>query len=330
MSHRSFPLRTRGAFFRALTAGFLILTSLVFLGPALVLGLPGNLSGGAQAAFDVLTTGLVLLQVTILIAITPSLLGAARTRSRRTALLAVGAIQAIALSHAAFLALGLRWGGLGLELVHTLWFAAPLVLWAFFTWPRSQPTSDNSVVRPMQWILLGFPLIFLAAALARIDFLHYTGFRVPTAIAWLPTYLPTLAGVSLALAGWLAIRRRRSSPVANSLEVSTVLVAGLAVATIASLRPTAAFILSATITFGSGYQLFTTPPPLPPRALSLFLVSLAVASLVATLVVFRLDRRPVAIPLLALAAVLSGIFPIARSVLGALVALQLLRLSAKG
>ncbi len=320
----------RGGLLRALMGSFLILTSVVFLGPALVLGLPGNLSGGTQAALDVLASGLVVLQVTILIVIMPDLARATRTRSRWTSFVAISAIQAIALGNAAFLALGIRWSGLGLELIQALWFAAPLTLWAVLAWPRDQDTREESGVRPMQWILLGFPLIFLTAALARIDFLHYTGFRVPTAIAWLLTYFPTVAGVSLALAGWLAIRRRRSSPVANTLEVSTVLVAGLAVATIASLRPTAAFILSATITFGSGYQLFTTAPPLPPLALSLFLVSLAAASLVATLVVLRLDRRAVGIPLLALAAVLSGIFPVAHSVLGALVALQLLRLTAEG
>ncbi|MCJ2531858.1 MAG: hypothetical protein LN413_06105 [Candidatus Thermoplasmatota archaeon] len=309
---------------------FLILTSVVFLAPALVLGLPGNLSGGTQSVFDVLTSGLVVLQVTILIVITPNLAHATRTRSRWTSLVAISAIQAIALSNAAFLALGLRWSGLGLEFIQAVWFAAPLALWAVLAWPRSRPNTTDSGTRPMQWVLIGFPLIFLAAALARIDFFHYTGFRVPTAVAWLLAYLPTLAGVSLAIAGWLAVRRRRSSPVAKAAEISAVFVGGLAIATITALRPAAAFILSATITFGSGYQLFTTPPPLPPLALSLFLVSLAVASLVATLVVFRLDRRPVAIPLLALAAVLSGIFPIARSVLGALVALQLLRLSAKG
>jgi hypothetical protein len=249
-------------------------------------------------------------------------------RSRRSSLLVAGAIQALALSNAAVLALGLRWSGLGLELMQALWFAAPLALWAYFAWPRAQ-AGPTDATRPMQWVLIAFPLIFLSAALTRIDFFYYTGLRLPTAVAWLLTYLPTLAGVFLAVAGWLAVRRRRSSPAANVLEVSGVFVAGLAVAAITALRPAAAFILSATITFGSGYQLFTTPPPLPPLALSLFLVSLAGVALVATLVTSRLDRRPTAIPLLALAAVLSGIFPIARSVLGALVALQLLRLTAE-
>ncbi|MFQ5907707.1 MAG: hypothetical protein ACE5JE_02610 [Thermoplasmata archaeon] len=306
----------------------MILTTVVFLGPAVILGLPESLSRGTQTAFDGMASALVISQVIILIVITPSLLSAARLRSTRSSFLIVGAIQAIALSHAAFLALGLRWSGLGLDVVQALWFAAPLALWAYFAWPRSPATPTDSVTRSMQWVLIGFPLIFSVAALARIDFFHYTGFRAPTAVAWLLTYIPTLTGVSLAIALWLAVRRQRSSPTANAMEISAVFGAGLVIAIVTSLRPTAAFILSATVTFGSGYQLFTTPPPLPPLAPSLFLVSLAVASLVATLVVLRLDRRPVAIPLLALAAVLSGIFPVARSVLGTLVALQLLRLSA--
>ncbi|MFQ5923856.1 MAG: hypothetical protein ACE5M4_13525, partial [Anaerolineales bacterium] len=140
--------RTQGIFFRALTGGFLILTTLVFLGPALVLGLPVNLSGGAQSVFDGLTAGLVVLQVTILLAITPTLARTLGTRSLRSSLLIAGAIQALALGNAAFLALGLRWSGLGLELAQVLWFVAPLALWAFFAWPRSRPTPTEQRTRP--------------------------------------------------------------------------------------------------------------------------------------------------------------------------------------
>ncbi|MEE9592386.1 MAG: hypothetical protein V3W28_02255, partial [Thermoplasmata archaeon] len=189
----------------------------------------------------------------ILLALTPTLVRASGIRSRRNSLLLGGAIQAIALTNAAFLALGLRWSGLGLELVQALWFAAPLALWAFFSWPRSPATSTDPVTRSTQWVLIGFPLIFFVAALARIDFFHETGYRAPTAVAWLLTYFPTLAGVSLAIAAWLAVRRQRSSPAANAMEISAVLGAGLAIAIITSLRPTVAFILSATVTFGSGY-----------------------------------------------------------------------------
>ncbi|MFQ6013305.1 MAG: hypothetical protein ACE5LS_06650, partial [Thermoplasmata archaeon] len=217
-----------------------------------------------------------------------------------------------------------------LELIHALWFAAPLALWALVAWPRSRHNEGDRWVRPMRWILLGFPLIFLAAALARIDFFYYTGFRAPTFLAWLLTYGPTLAGVTLALTGWMAVGRSRSPLGVRYWQIAAVLASGFALAALTSLLPTAAFMVSATVTWGSGYQLFVTPAPLPPLALSLFLVSLASVSLVATLVVFRRDQRPVVLPLLALTAVLSGIFPIARSVLGSLVALQLLRLRAEG
>ncbi|MFQ6013377.1 MAG: hypothetical protein ACE5LS_07010, partial [Thermoplasmata archaeon] len=109
---------------------FIVLTSVVFLGPALTLGLQEALPAGVPAAFDFLASGLVVLELAILVTILPSLADVAVPSSRRTSLLVVGAIQVIALSNAAFLALGLRWSGLVLELIHALWFAAPLALWA--------------------------------------------------------------------------------------------------------------------------------------------------------------------------------------------------------
>ncbi|MDX1534989.1 MAG: hypothetical protein R3291_05160, partial [Thermoplasmata archaeon] len=299
----------------------------MFLGPAFVLGLPPDVSRWIQPAFDGLALGLVLLQSALLLLMLPNLLSAFGARSRRVTLLAIVTIQALALGLAVFLTLGPPWAGLGPELLQAVWLAAPLALWATLTWPRSLGVRTASPPRPVKWILVGFPLIFFTAGLARIDFAFHTGAPTPTAVAWLLAYLPTLVGVALALVGWMTVRGGWARPTLNAFEVSAVAGVGLLVAVITSLRPATAFVLSATITFGSGYQLFPTPPPLPPLALSLFLVSVAGASLLAAMAAYRRDRRPIALPLLALAAVLSGIFPIGRSVLGALVALQLLRLT---
>ncbi len=89
---------------------------------------------------------------------------------------------------------------------------------------------------------------------------------------------------------------------------------------------TLGFIFSATITWGSGYQLFSTPVPalLSPLTGSLALITAAFSALLVTVYRLRRTRRPVVIPLLAWSAVLSGIFESGTSILGSLVAFELL------
>ena len=65
-------------------------------------------------------------------------------------------------------------------------------------------------------------------------------------------------------------------------------------------------------------------PGFAPLGLSLSLLGMACSAYVTILVVLRREVRPVTALLLALAAVLSGISPTPASVLGSLLALQLL------
>lgn len=308
-----------------LTTGFIALTLVVFLGPAFILGLEGTGRVVAEAVFGALSWGLLGLQVLLLLLAIPVLATVARPESFRASLLSVGAVQILALGYAAWLSAGTSGAGPIGGLLQALGFAAPLALWAVVAWPRPPSSRPQAWVAPTRWLLFGFPLMYLLAGLARFDFSLWTGTPLPTAIAWLLAYGPTLIGVTLAVAGWIALLGTRGVPQHGVGEIAAVGLGALVLVTLATVGSMAAFVLSATLTWGSGYQLFTTPPPFPPLALSLFLATLALVALVAVLGVYRHDRRLRVVLLLGLTAVLSGIFPVSRSVLGGLIAVELLR-----
>ncbi|MFQ5838747.1 MAG: hypothetical protein ACE5HJ_08215 [Thermoplasmata archaeon] len=311
-----------------MTSIFVVLTLAVFLSPVFILGAPDALRTDAQVVVDALSSGLLLLQLVILGISLPLLARQAHASSNSFSLVLMGAAGIVAVANATRLTLGVHWPGLGAELAQVLWFAAPLVLWALALWPALHGPLPTWWARPMQWIVFTFPLIFVIAALGRVDFRPYTGVQTPTAIAWLLAYTPTLLGVVLALVGWLAFEEhQKASSRSLVLDLAGVFLPALVIAALVSANTFIGFILSATITWGSGYQLFRTPPPLAPLTVSFLLVTAAFSALMVTLFRLRRDRRLVMGPLLAFAAVLSGIFPSSISILGSLVALELLWLN---
>ncbi len=163
------------------------------------------------------------------------------------------------------------------------------------------------------------------AALARIDFSVYTGVATPLSVSWALVYGPTLAGVGLALSGWLMFEEnRRPSRKSFTWSVGVVLLVTLLLTFLTSATSFVGFVLSATITWGSGYQLFRTAFVSAPLAVSFLLVSAAFAAFMVTLLRLRFEHRPTVGMFLALAAILSGIFPSGISVLGTLASLELL------
>ncbi|NIN65705.1 MAG: hypothetical protein GTO63_13625 [Anaerolineae bacterium] len=255
-------------------------------------------------------------------------------------LLLVASANVLAVANILRLGQDLRWAGLGAELVQVLWFAAPLSLIAVAIWPQLSRNVSEWWASPVRLILSTFPLVFVIAGLGRIDFQQYTGAPTPNFIRWLLAYVPTLAVVYLALHGWLACEARGKSSSPSPASVAAVLLSVLLITVLASGIPfgpggppiTLGFIFSATITWGSGYQLFRTPVPSPlsSLALPLALVTAAFSALLVTVYRLRRNHRPVVVPLLAWAAVLSGIFEDGTSILGSLVALELLWLNLHG
>ncbi len=255
----------------------------------------------------------------------------------RPGLLLVAGANVLALANILRLERGLRWAGLSAELAQVLWFAAPLILIAVAIWLQLHRNVSEWWARPVTLILSTFPLVFVIASLGRIDFQQYTGAPTPDFIRWLLAYVPTLAVVYLALHGWLACEARWRSSSPGPASVAAVLLSVLLITILASGIPfgpggppiTLGFIFSATITWGSGYQLFSTPVPalLSSLAISLALVTAAFSALLVTVYRLRRNHGPVVVPLLAWAAVLSGIFEDGTSILGSLVALELLWLN---
>ncbi|MEE9237190.1 MAG: hypothetical protein V3U52_05325 [Thermoplasmata archaeon] len=313
---------------RPVSVGFVALTLAIFLGPVFTLGLSDVLRQRALPVLSILTGSLALFQMAILIVILTVLIRQPPPSSNRAWSFLVGGAGVLASANVARMALGLNWTGLGPELVQAIWFALPLALWAIALWPLLGRSAAPWWTRPMRLVVTAFPLIFLVAALGRIDFRLYTGVQTPTPILWILAYAPTLAAVALALSGWMAFEdRHRGSSRGFALDVAGVCLPALVIAAFVSTNTFIGFLLSATITWGSGYQLFTMPPLLAPLAVSSFLVTVAFAALSATVIRLRRNRTSTAGPLLAFTAVMSGIFPSAISILGSLVALELLWLN---
>ncbi len=314
------------AVLRPVSYGYVILTIVVFLGPAVILGGSEGLQPLSIIVFDTLQSGLVALQ---LAALGLSFLLFCHTGpGNYRSILLVGGADALAVANVVRLALNIPLPGLGGNLAQALWFATPLLLLALALWPYISARASEWWIGPMRWILALFPIIFLVAALARIDFRPYTGFQTPTPLAWFLAYAPTLAVAGIAITGWISFEDSRK-PSTRSLLWSTsgVLLPAAFMAIITSTSTFAGFVLSATITWGSGYQLFTTSFISAPLAVSFFLVTSAFAAFMVTLVRFRQSGRPMVHLLLALAAVSSGIFYSSVSILGSLVALQILWLN---
>lgn len=306
------------------TVVFLVLTAAVFLGPAVLLGAPGAAGSGGSTALDVLAASLGILQVAILLLALPVLVREHAIASARLPRILAACAGILALANAARLALGIRGSGLGTELVQAALFAAPLVLWAAAVGPVLR-TVTAWWARPMRWTVVAFPGIFFLAALGRIDYQTQAGNPLPTPVAWILVYGPTVLAVGLALLGWLAFEEgRRPSRRSLVRSATAVLSPGLLLVVLISLSGSVEFVLSATITWGSGYQLFRIPLSPAPLVLSLFLATVAFSAFTVTLIRLRQGGRPVVGVLLALAAVLSGIFASPISVLGSLVALELL------
>ena len=304
-----------------MTCAFLLLTACAFAGPAFLLSLPGSATSGGALVVASIVAVLVGLQVAGLGVAGLCLAGPPRL-GRFTLL--VAAADLLAVGNALRLALGVRWGGLAPELLEALWFAAPLAVWALAVWPDARLAAPWWA-SPLRWTLIGFPVAFLLAALSRIDFRFHTGGAIPTPVTWLLVYAPTLIVVGLGLRGRLAFEERRSaSPAGLARSTAVVWLPAAALGVLAASIPTAGLILSATVTWGSGYQLFPVGLSAAPLGLAFALLGMASAGTVVSLVVLRRERRPLAGLLLSLAAVLSGILPTPVSVLGSLLALQLL------
>lgn len=308
----------------SITYGFFLLTTAVFVGPVIVLGVPDGLRQSAQAVLDSLSVGLILFQL-VALGISYVLLSkqsVSGPERLRTPILLI--VLVLAVANALRMELGANWPGLPAELTLTLWFAAPLALWALALWPVLRRYSHVWWAKPLKWIVVAFPLIFLSAALARIDFSVYIETQQPpTSIKWFLTYGPTLVAVGLGLTGWLWFEERRPSQ-AVTRDVMWITLTTLAVALFVSSIPGIGFAFSALVTWGSGYQMFSVPSALPPLVLPITLVTATFVALIVTTIGLRGGRGSTIVPLLAFAAVLSGVFPSAISVLGSLAALELL------
>ncbi len=309
--------------------GFFLVTVAVFAGPVIVLGVTDDLRQSAQGVVDGLSVVLVILQLTAL-AVSSSLLtkqGPGRSHRITSSLLFLALLLAVA--NALRMQLGATWSGLAAELLGALWFASPLALWAVALWPALNRYSSKWWATPMAWLVIAFPLMFFSAALARIDFSTAFQGQVPVSVAWVLVYAPTLVAIGLGLAGWLWFEERR--PFRDTARnVAVVSLTTTAIALLVLIYPGIGFVFSALVTWGSGYQLFAVPSALPPLLLPIALLTAAFIALLVTALDLRRRKAAAIVPLLALAAVLSGVFPSAISILGSLAALELLWLLAIG
>jgi len=322
----------RGLFLRVahrvllpLTVAFAVLATVQFLGPVLVLGAPTSLREPIRAIYDVLLPVLISVQLAVLALATPLLiLGSGPGRLNRLHLLATGAAIFIAIANAARLALGVRGTGLGLALAETVLFAAPLVLLSVSVWQQIPRDARPWWVGPTRMILVGFPLVFLMTSLSRVDLGLDTGAAVPLPLAWFLAYGPTLTVAILPLTSWIALESYHASGRSFVIDAVIVLSVPILIAAATSLNSFTAFVLSATVTWGSGYQLFAAPWPFPILFLSFLLLSAAFVAFAVSL--FRLRQRgsSTRAPLLGLVVVLSGVFPSVVSILGSLAAIELI------
>ncbi len=308
---------------RAAVYVFVGLTAAVFLGPAAISSVPHPAQAGLTTALEGLSLALLAMQVALLLVIGLAVLWP-RRRGRisaltRTTLLLAGSL---AIANAVRLALGFRWQGFAADLAGSLWFAAPLGLLAVAFWPRTSQRDPRWWEGGWKALLLAFPVAFVLAGLARVDLRTPFGV-VPLPVAWVLAYGPTLIGITLALAGWAFVVTVLRSPGRTLAEAGVLALGAAGVALLVSRSSLTAFVLSATITWGSGYQLFTAPFPLPPLIVSLTLSGAAfLAFALATVNVLRTGKSALGMAM-ALAVVLSGIFPTPLSILGSLAALEL-------
>jgi hypothetical protein len=308
-----------------ISAGLFVLTLVVFLGPAAILGSPDELKPTIGPVVDAFGAALLAWQSAALAASLVLLVERVGLRSHPIRAAAVVGGTALAFADATLLELSVVGSGPGWEIGQVLAFAGPLVLWSAVTVPTLKGIGQAWWAAPLRMGLLAFPSIFLVAALSRIDFQRYTGTPTPTPILWLLAYVPTLVVIAVAIAGWRAFEEGRGrTRRVRAARFAVIALPAFAVGGLASAATSVGFIVTATITWGSGYQLFVNPAPFPPLALSLGLVAIAIAGYLATITRLRRAGMPVLGPALALAAVLSGIFPRGASVLGSLAALELL------
>ncbi len=315
----SFASRVVEFLWRPLTLAFLLLTAIVFSGPVVLLAAPAVLpvGSGIVSAFAGV---LVAVDVAALLMVTAFLVRYPPPGRFARPVVLVAAV--LALSNAARLGAGLQWGGIAAELAQAAWFAAPLGLW-WLASRRGTRGASPSWVPPLRWMPAVFSLAFLLTEFSRIDLQPYTGSATPAPAAWLFAYGPTLIAAGMCLAGWWAFEGQRTASTRSPPWWAPLTpIAGAVSGVLVSAHPLGSFVASAIVTWGSGYQLFRTPDPLPPLAGAFVLVGISVAAYVRVLVRVRPGNR-VAM-LLAFAVVLSGVYPTPASVLGSLLAVQLL------
>jgi len=308
-----------------LTVAFAVLTTVHFLGPSLILGAPTSLREPIRAIYEVLLPVLVAVQLAVLALATPLLiLSLSSGPLSRLHLLTPGAAIFTAVVNAARLALGARGAGLGPALAETVLFTAPLALLSVSVWQRIPRDVKLWWVGPLRLILVGFPLVFLMTALSRTDLRLDASATVPLSVAWFLAYGPTLTVAILPLTSWIALESYYAPVRLFVIDAVLVLSVSVLVGVATSLNSFAAFVLSATVTWGSGYQLFAAPRPFPILFLSFLLLSAAFVAFAESL--FRLRQRgsSTRAPLLGLVVVLSGVFPSVVSVLGSLAAVELI------
>jgi hypothetical protein len=298
---------------------YVALTILLFLGPATVMGMPDAATEGAAVVFRGLNVLLLAVLILGLALVAFWIYRSGGSMTSRSRFLLLGAVI-LAAANAARIGAGVELGGLAVEILVAVWFAAPFALVAAALWPKLKGPSWWTAA--LRWTLLAFPLAFLVAGLGRIDFFFHTGVRLPVYANWAFAYVPFLIIAGVTLLAWLAFTEARGG-LRRQWKPVTVLLVGGAVGVAASFLSTASFILSAYVTWGSGYQLFRTPPPLATHTLSFALGALAVTAFL--LVVREAHRHGLALPLFViLAAVLSGIHVRPESVLGGLLGLLLI------
>ncbi len=316
---RSFALRVAETFFRPLTLAFLLLTAVVFSGPVILLAAPAVVPVGSGVV-SVFVGVLVAVDVVAFLVVTAFLVRSPLPGRFARHVVVVAAV--LSLSNAARLGAGLRWGGLGAVLAQAGWFAAPLGLW-WLASRRGTRGVSPSWVPPLRWMPAAFSLALLLAELSRSDLQPYTGSATPAPAAWLFAYGPTLIATGMCLAGWWTFEVQRTASTRSPPWWALLTpIAGAVSGVLVSAHPLGSFVASATVTWGSGYQLFRTPDPLPPLAGAFVLVGISVAAYVRVLVRVRPENR-VAM-LVAFAVVLSGVYATPASVLGSLLAVQLL------
>lgn len=305
------------------SVGLVLVVLLDFLGPAMVLGVPDGLRNPVQTVFDAVSLALLVFLLLTAVGIADAFLRHRRPWRSGERLLGVMAVV-LAAAHVLQLLLGVAWPGPSAALLQAVWFAVPLALGGAAILPRFRRV-DAWWKGPFRAMAVGFPIIFLLAGLGRVDFRLLVGATLPLPLGWVLAYGPTVAVILLALLGWAAFEARSdAAPASRALDAAAVVSGAAAVGVLVTARSSVGFVLSATVTWGSGYQLFPAPFSPSPLAPAFVLLTLAFVAFLVVLVRQWRQGRPALPLLLALAVVLAGVFPTPNGALGSLVVLMVL------